>query len=68
MIMQEIRDLARDRGLKPAKLKKIELVRKIQKEEGNFDCFASALDGYCDQPKCLWRDDCLEASKRSLAS
>ncbi len=35
-----------------------ELVRAIQRKEGNFDCFASAMDGVCDQVGCLWREDC----------
>lgn len=58
MLMQEIRTIARDRGVKPGKLNKANLIRTIQKEEGNFDCFGTAAMA-CDQDRCLWRSDCL---------
>jgi hypothetical protein len=64
MKMLEIRDLALTRGLKPGNLKKRDLIRWIQREEGNFDCYATAQDGYCDQWKCLWRSDCFQDAKR----
>ena len=64
MNLQEIRDFARSRGLTPRNLKKLELIRSIQLTEGNFDCFATAHDGTCDQQDCLWRKDCFVASKK----
>ena len=36
-------------------------VRCPLKHEGNFDCFGSAYEGYCDQYDCSWREDCLPA-------
>lgn len=33
-------------------------VRAIQRAEGNFDCFATAIV-YCDQNSCCWRFACL---------
>ena len=62
MKVEEIRKLARDRGLKPAKLTKRELVRMIQRSEGNFDCFGTATAGVCDQLGCLWREACFKES------
>ncbi len=64
MNLQEIRQLARNQGLKPNKLSKLDLVRQIQLNEGNFDCFATAYDQVCDQYGCLWRKDCFAAAKR----
>ena len=49
MLMQEIRRIAQQAGIKPGKLGKAELVRTIQRQEGNFDCYASPLTGDCDQ-------------------
>jgi len=63
MNMQEIRSIAKEHGVKSARLTKINLVRAIQQVEGNFDCFATARDGYCDQYDCLWRTDCFAAAK-----
>lgn len=64
MNMQEIRQFARHNGLKPGKYSKLVLVRQIQRKEGNFDCFATAVNGVCDQYDCLWRDDCFAAGRR----
>ena len=65
MNVQEIRHIAKERGLKPGKLAKPELVKMIQAEEGNFTCFATALEGECDQLGCLWRKDCFAFAKKS---
>lgn len=59
MNMKTPRKLAKQHGLAPEKPDKIELIRGIQRGEGNFDCFAKAHDGYCDQAACRWRADCL---------
>ncbi|MET0085448.1 MAG: SAP domain-containing protein [Sedimenticola sp.] len=60
MNIKEIRKIAREHGLETAKLKQDELIRAIQIAEGNFDCFGSCREQYCDQSECLWRADCLE--------
>jgi hypothetical protein len=62
MKMQEIRAKAKALGIKNTfGLKKEELIRRIQKAEGYFDCFGTAKD-YCDQVQCCFRDDCLKPS------
>jgi len=65
MQMQEIRTIAQDLGLKAGRSRKADLVRTIQRTEGNFDCFASAVHGTCDQTGCLWRDDCFREARRN---
>ncbi|EAY57249.1 SAP domain-containing protein [Leptospirillum ferriphilum] len=60
MNMQEIRAIARQRQMPPGRLKKGDLIRALQRLEGNFDCFGSAREGICSQLECLWRTDCLE--------
>lgn len=57
--------LLRQYDIDPKGLSKQELVHRIQRQEGNFDCFASATTGECDQVMCLWRKDCLESSNSS---
>ncbi|HEU0233541.1 MAG TPA: SAP domain-containing protein [Gallionella sp.] len=68
MKMEEVRSIAKSQGLNPGKLSKTELIRSIQMEEGNFDCFATAYDGECDQVDCLWRGDCFEAAQQGELS
>lgn len=48
-----------DSGLGVSKLAKIRLIRKFQRTEGNYDCYASAYTRVCKQFECLWRDECL---------
>jgi len=59
MKLQEIKVIAKTKGIKAGNLKKPDFIRAIQKAEGNVDCFGSASSGYCDQVDCLWRGDCL---------
>jgi len=60
MKLTEIQKIAKKRGIKTlGKFKKLELIRIIQRAEGNFDCFGTAMN-YCDQLSCLWRKDCLK--------
>jgi len=68
MVMQEIRDIARENGIKPGRMSKISLVRTIQQTEGNYACFATAMSNVCEQAGCRWRDDCLAADKKGLSS
>jgi len=60
MRLSEIEKKARFMGLKDTwKFSKKELIRNIQRAEGNFPCFASA--GHeCNQMSCSWRVDCLK--------
>jgi len=59
MTVKALQKLAKELGIKPAGLRKGELIKSIQRTEGNFDCFGTAID-YCDQLTCLFREDCLK--------
>jgi len=61
--MKEIRVVAKQRGIKPGKLNKLNLIRLIQKGEGNNECYASTQSSNCGQITCLWREDCTKADK-----
>lgn len=58
MKVEEIKEIARQRGVKAVKLKKGELVRAIQESEGNPTCFDTGAVNGCSQADCLWRQDC----------
>lgn len=59
MELKELKEKARQLGVKPKTgMKKEFLIRAIQTAESNFPCFGTAKD-YCDQMTCSWRDDCL---------
>ena len=65
MKMTEIRTMAKGRGLKfGVGVTKIQAIRMIQLDEGNFDCFARAEAGFCDQLGCIFRVDCLSLAPK----
>ena len=67
MEMKEVRSIARKRGVVPGRMGKEDLIRAVQRAEGNFDCYGTATEEVCDQEDCLWREDCLfESTKEEI--
>ncbi|MCE5242402.1 MAG: SAP domain-containing protein [Syntrophobacteraceae bacterium] len=64
MKIQEIRAKAKALGINSFGKTKVELVREIQRQEGNFDCYHTATD-HCDQPECCFRSSCLEKGRET---
>ena len=61
MRLSEIEKKAKNLGIRDTwRLSKKELIRTIQRKEGNFDCFASGNSSSCDQYACAWRGDCVK--------
>lgn len=63
MNMQEIRAIAKSKKIDFAGMAKMDIIHTLQRREGNFDCYGKAYNGVCDQPYCIWRKDCFDASK-----
>jgi hypothetical protein len=59
MKLRQIQKQANAMGVSPEGLDKVALIKQMQLHEGNFDCFATATMGICDQMECGWREDCL---------
>ncbi len=59
MSMTEIKEKAKYLGIDASKMKKVELVRAIQKAEGYNTCYGTS-NGTCQQTECCWRWDCLK--------
>ncbi len=60
MTIKQIKENAKSKGIKVGNMKKENIIRAIQRAEGNFDCFGTASAGVCDQINCLWKEDCLK--------
>lgn len=58
MQMKKIKEIAKKNGVISCKMSKTDLIRAIQRTEGNSDCFATVHVNDCNQMNCLWRDDC----------
>jgi hypothetical protein len=63
MKMSEIAAKAKSLGLKSFGLKQEDLIRDIQRAEGNFDCYGTATT-YCDQMGCAFRTLCLNGGSK----
>ena len=59
MKMTDVKRKAKELGVKAGKMRKVDLVRAIQANEGNTPCYHTDLDS-CDQTNCCWRSDCLK--------
>jgi len=53
MKLQEIKAIAKSKGIKNINFKKADLIRVIQKTEGNSDCFGSIKANECKQMNCF---------------
>lgn len=59
MRLSEIEKKARGLEVRDTwRFSKKDLIRSIQRQEGNFECFGTA-GSTCDQASCCWREDCL---------
>lgn len=57
MKMIDVKKKAVSLGVKPGRMRKANLIRTIQLQEGNSSCFQAGITS-CDQNDCCWRSDC----------
>lgn len=62
MKVTEVKEIAKQLGVKVSRQTKTDLIKQIQLAEGNFDCYATTANGFCDQDSCAWRPDCFKAA------
>ncbi len=67
MRIQDIQKLARKNRITCQGKTKTDLIREIQRREGNFECFGTAR-GNCDQLACIFRTLCLSSSCNPISS
>jgi hypothetical protein len=58
MKIEQIREIAKQKGITPGKMKKVELIRTIQSTEGNPQCFLTEQKYSCGEHACWWKADC----------
>jgi len=58
MKVQDIKDIAKKKGVSAGKMNKTDIIRAIQTAEENNACFATSSVQTCGQMNCLWRADC----------
>ncbi|MFA5362067.1 MAG: SAP domain-containing protein [Candidatus Omnitrophota bacterium] len=63
--LPDIQKKAKSLGIKDAdKYSKRDLIKSIQRKEGNFDCFGTVIMGTCDQNMCCWRVECIKSMNK----
>jgi hypothetical protein len=58
MKMKDVQKIAKQKGIDAGKMNQTDLIRAIQKAEGNNPCFATSAVQTCGQKNCLWSADC----------
>jgi hypothetical protein len=58
MKVEDIKYIAKRKGVNAGKKNKQDLIRAIQTAEGNNACFVTSSVQTCGQINCLWRADC----------
>lgn len=60
MNINEIKAVAKKKGVKTVKMKKVDIIRAIQKAENNFECYGTDRVQNCNEQNCLWLSDCVK--------
>lgn len=64
--LREIYALAQSRGINPYRYEELsDLIRTIQRVEGNTPCFATPYAEKCCEYGCRWRAECLALAGKS---
>ncbi len=66
MKVNEVKQKAKALGINWGKMKKAELIRAIQRAEGNTPCFGNSNNGNCPYTNCCFREDCLKVPSYSV--
>lgn len=65
MPIKELREKAKNLGIAvKAGWRKVQIIKAIQRAEGNFDCFGTATEGFCDRFDCCFVGDCLDYGRK----
>ncbi len=63
MNLNDTKKMAKGMGINTYGMKKIDVVRAIQRAENNIDCYGTERVDTCHEDGCLWRNDCLSLSR-----
>jgi hypothetical protein len=63
MNFNELRKIAKGTGVNTYRLKKLDIIRSIQRAETNLQCFGAQRVEYCGEHLCLWRNDCVKLNQ-----
>ena len=59
MNFNEIKRMAKGMGINTFGIKKLDVIRAIQREENNIECYGTQRVDICHEDACLWRNECI---------
>ena len=64
MNLNDVKKIAKGMGLNTHGMKKIDVVRAIQRAENNIECYGTERVATCYEEGCLWRIECLSLNDK----
>jgi hypothetical protein len=64
MDFNAIRKMANTMNINTYRMKKVDIIRAIQRTENSMECYGTERASNCDELTCLWRDDCLSVNHK----
>ena len=58
MNFNEIRKMAKNMSINTYRMKKMDMIRAIQRAENNIECYGTQRVENCHEDGCLWRNEC----------
>ena len=68
MKFSDIQKYARILGVNSFGMKKIDLIKAIQKAENNIPCYGTTRVEHCGEMSCLWRSDCVNLYEDAVSA
>jgi len=68
MNFNQIKTTAKGMGINTRGMRKLDVVRAIQRAEHNIECYGTQRVDSCNEDSCLWRSDCLSLNQSRLGS
>lgn len=63
MNSNEAKSMAKGMGINTRGMKKLDVIRAIQRAENNIECYGTQRVDMCNEDACLWRNDCISPNK-----
>ncbi len=58
MNFNEIRKMAKNMSINTYRMKKMDMIRAIQRAENNIECYGTQRVENCHEDGCSWRNEC----------
>jgi hypothetical protein len=63
MNFNQIKTTAKGMGIDTRGMRKLDVVRAIQRAEHNIECYGTQRVDSCNEDSCVWRPDCLSLNQ-----